>query len=149
MENFIADKNVISVIGPLEEKTPAGNDMVKVCFGDGTEEVMPKKRFELTVTEGQSDATKVQVTLATNVASILYATLLEYGVKTGEVDKIVNLTLDLVQDGHTKARTIKMGYDDMALPLIEINKILFNDATTKNNSGTTSAGVGTDTGDQK
>lgn len=133
MEHFIADKKILSVIGPLDEKTPAGNDMIRICYEDDTEDVMPKKRFELTVTEKQSDATTAQKILNTNVASVLYATLLEYGIKTGEVDGVTNLMLNLVQDGHTKARTILFGHDDMNLPLIEINKILLNEST-KNNS---------------
>jgi hypothetical protein len=139
MEQYIGEKKVRTVVGPLEEKTPIGNDMIKVIYVDNSEEIMPATRFELLKTEERSDATTVQNKLRSRVAAVIYSNLHEFGVKMGEVNGISDAVFDLVNNGYERARTVKFGFDHMDLPLIEINKILLN-ATVKSDDGVTSTG---------
>lgn len=142
MEKFIGPKKVMTVV-ELEEKTPLGNDMVKVCFEDETFLVMPKVRYELISSEVISDLTEVQNKVRARVGSMLYSTLHEYGVLMGEVNGISDAMIDLVNNGYEKAREIKFGFEHLELPLIEVNNILKNE--TKNSDGATSTGSGSDT----
>lgn len=147
MENFIGNKNVVTVV-LLEEKTPGGNEMVNVHFGDGTSEIMPKTRFELIVSEEKSDATTVQNKLRARTGGLMYSVLHEYGVKMGEVNDAVDSVTKLINAGYERARDVKFGFDFLDLPLIEVNKVLL-DANTKNsNNGPTSVGGSSDTGNQ-
>ncbi len=150
MEHYIANKKVLTVIGPLDQKTPAGNEMVKVAFEDGTEEIMPKTRFELIVTEEKSDATVVQNKLKMKVGAMLFSVLHEYGIKMGETNDISDAMIRLVNTGYEKARDIKFGSEFLDLPLIEVNKILLENATNKQDINRTSpVGGGTNNGDQE
>jgi hypothetical protein len=139
MDTFIGEKRIASA-AVIEEKSPAGNEMVKVVYEDGAEEVMPKLRSELLISDKRSDASTVQSTLKVRVAAMMYSTLHEYGVKMGEVNSIIDAVTLLVNSGYDKARTLKFGFEFDQLPLIEINKILLNETTTtKSDNGPTSA----------
>lgn len=145
MENYIADKKVLAISVLEDIKTPAKNEMVKVMFEDGTEEIMPKRRYEMIVTPTISDASSVQTKIQNHVGSYLFGTLHEFGIKMGEVENILNATSDFVNGGYVKARNIKWGYEHEFLPLIEVNNVLLENNAKQDNNGTTSDGSGTDT----
>ncbi len=143
MEQYIADKKVLGVNVLEGVLTPAKNEMVKVLFEDGSDEVMPKMRFEMIVTDKISDASSVQTKIQNHVGSYLFTTLHEFGIKMGEVEGILNSTSDFVNGGYTKARNIKWGFEHELLPLIEVNNVLLENYA-KDNNGTPSDGSGAD-----
>ena len=147
MKNFIGNKNVVTVV-LLEEKTPGGNEMVNVQFGDGTSEIMPKTRFELIVSEEKSDATTVQNKLKARIGGLMYSVLHEYGVKMGEVNDAIDSVTKLINAGYERARDVKFGFDFLDLPLIEVNKVLLDASTKDSDNGSTSVGSSSDTSNQ-
>lgn len=141
MDNYINDKKIITV-SVSEDKTPAGNEIVVVHFEDKTTEKMPKFRFELLVSEEKLSLTDSFNKVKARIASVLFGTLHEYGVKWGEINPIIEAMGQLCDNGFQKANDIKWGCDRDDISLIDINKTLVDNA--KNNSnGTTSTGSGT------
>lgn len=139
MEKYIADKQVMAVVS-LDEKTPAGNNMVCVNFTDGIQEVMPEMRYHMISTNKISDASSVQTVVRNHVGSYLLGVLHEFGIKMGEADMVLNSAGDAVNLSYERARDLKWGNVTHAmLPLIEVNKILVEHAN-KNNDGATSVG---------
>lgn len=147
MEQYIADKRVLGVT-VVDEKTPAQSEMVKVIFEDNTEEVMPKMRFELVVTGEISNASAVQAKIREKVGSTLYSILHEYGVKFGEIEGIVDSCVQFANSGLEKATDILFKNTQQFLPLIEINKILIQNAKNGDNESS-SAGSGVDSENKK
>jgi len=148
MEQYYGNKKIMGVYPLEDKKTPAGSEMVRIMFEDGTEETMPKVRCELVCTETVSDLTTVQNKLKARVGAILFSTLHEYGVKMGEVNSMADAMVQLVVAGHSKAQEILFGYEYGDLPLGEINNILLKNAKQSDN-GTPSTGSEPDNADQK
>lgn len=144
MEQYIAKKRVSAVI-ELEEKTPAKNDMVEVCFDDQTKEKMPKARFEVIVTPETSDDTVVMNKILARVGAVLFGTLHEYGIKWGEVNQASDAMVKLCENGMEKASDILFGFDKPSIPLIEINNVLVKNHAKQDTNGTASTGGGSDT----
>ena len=140
MEKYIADKKVLA-LGVLGDKTPAGNKMVMVNFVDGTQEAMPEMRLNMISTNEISDASTVQTKIRNHVGSYLLGVLHEFGIKMGEADMVLNSAGDAVNLSYERARDIKWGGVGHAmLPLIEVNKVLVQNATKKDNNGAAPSG---------
>lgn len=144
MKNYIEDKKVMGTSVFEGEKTPGGNEMVKVMFEDGSEEIMPKLRYEMIVTEERSDASTVQQTIQQKVGAVLFGVLHEYGILMGEADEVINTAANLVNAGYEKARDIKWGFPHRYLPLNEVNKVLIENHAKQSSDGTASVGGGAD-----
>lgn len=127
-------------VTPIDTKTPAGGEMVKVIFEDGSDETMPKVRFELLVTSEVSDASTCQKKIRARLGAMLYSTLHEYGIKVGEVNGISDAMVDLVNAGYKKAEEVLFGYETSEVPLLEINSILLKYNAEKATDGATSPG---------
>lgn len=139
MEKYIADKKVLTLVA-LDEKTPAGNKMILVHFVDGSKETMPEMRFNVISTGEISDASTVQTKIRNHVGSYLLGVLHEFGIKMGEADMVLNSAGDAVNLSYEKARDILWGGIGLSvLPLIEVNKVLVQNAN-KDNNGTASSG---------
>lgn len=134
---YIGKKRIITVI-ELDEKTPAGSDMVEVCFEDSTKEKMPKVRFELVATMELSDDTIVMQKLLARVGAVLFGTLHEYGARWGEVNAMSDAMVKLCENGMEKASDIKWGCDKPNISLNEINKILVENNAKQNSNGASS-----------
>lgn len=147
-QQYIEDKKVLAVI-EMESKTPAGNDMVEVCFEDNTKEIMPKMRFELIKSDKILDPTDFSNIVKARVASICFGSFHEYGVKMGEVNGILDAVTSLVNEGFAKAQNIVWGVDYPGIKLIDINKVLLNNHAKQNNNGTPSEGSGVDTSNKE
>lgn len=150
MEQYIADKQVMTVL-ILDQKTPAGLEMVEVIFTDETKETMPKKRFEMVVSEDKTDASAVQKKITDGVGSIIYSTIVEYGVKWGEVNAVGDKMIEFVNNGFEKASDVLWKTDKPNISLIDINSVLIKDHVKdeQNNDGSASTGSGTDSEDTK
>lgn len=142
MEKYIAENKVITVTILDSKKTPLGNELVKVSYDNGSEEIMPKVRFELISTDSISDASTVMEKVKARVGSMLFSTLHEYGVKWGEINGIMDTTVALVDNGFIKATDIKWGCEKEYISLLSINDILKEnyDTATKDTDGTASTG---------
>lgn len=146
MEQYIADKKIITV-AIKEKKTPAGLEIVEVFFEDNTSLVMPKKRFELVVSDEKKDASYVQDMVKNHIGSVLYSTILEYGVNWGEVNMVGDMMVEFVNEGFKKASDVLWGKEKELISLIEINSILVEnyDRQNKDNNESSSVGGGADT----
>ncbi len=127
----------MGIVDLPEIKTPAGNEMVRVNFEDGTKEDMPKKRLEMIVTNTVSDASEVQRKIQSHVGAYIYGSLHEFGIKMGEAEEILNAASTYVNSGYEKARDIKWGVTHRFLPLLDINNVLVEHAK-KDNDGSAS-----------
>ena len=58
-----------------------------------------------------SDLTKANITLKSQVASVVYGVFHEYGIKLGEVNSIIDGIVDLVNNGFEKASNIIWSID--------------------------------------
>lgn len=141
MEQYIGDQKILAVV-ELDEKTPQGNDMVEVCY-EGKKERMPKKRFELVVTDTISDATTVQNKVRDNVSSMILGMFNEFGVKMGETEPIFGCIAGLVNSGFTKAQDLIWGTDFGGISLIDVNNVLKKNYDKENSNGVGSGGSGT------
>ena len=128
MEKFIGREKVLTV-ADNEQVTPAGSEMVTVTFESGVVEVMPKKRFELIVSDESVDETAKHEILKKKVSEILYSVMIEYGLKMGEINSVTDGMTDLVNNGLRKASNILFGSEYLNLSLIRVNKVLLEDAT--------------------
>lgn len=140
---YIAEKGIVAVV-ELDEKTPQGNDMVEVCFEGELKEKMPKKRFELIVTEEVSDATTVQNRVRDSLSSLILGMFNEYGVKMGETEPIFGCIAGLVNTGFTKASDLLWGNDFQGVSLLAVNDVLKKNYDKENNNGAGSEGSGPD-----
>lgn len=151
MEKYIGNKKILAVVEIAKETevTPAQNEMVSVSFEDGTNEVMPKLRYELIVTDTVSSASGIQETLNKKVGAGVYSMLHEYGIKFGEIDGIMDNCVNLANSGFHKAQDILFKCSQSDIPLNEINKILLKDYAEQNNNGVASTGSGVDSENKK
>lgn len=143
---YIAEKEIIGVV-ELDVKTPQGNDMVEVSF-EGSKIKMPKKRFELIVTNEVSDATTVQNKVKFGLASIILGLFNEYGITMGETELIFGAAAGLVNDGFTKAQDLMWGVDYQGISLIDVNNVLKANYDKENNNGLGSEGSGSNSEDK-
>ena len=143
MQQYIAEKPIITVI-ELDVKTPAGNDMVEVCYVDETREKMPKARFELIVSSEKSDAVEVLRKLEARVGALMFGTLHEYGIKWGEVNAMADAMVKFVESGYQKAHDLKWGTEKTLVTLIDIHNVLLEEHAKQNNNGASSTGGSVD-----
>lgn len=143
-EQYIADKKILGVT-ESEIKTPGGVNMIKVLFEDNTFEVMPRMRFEIVVSDKMSDATTVQNSIKDAVGKSLFLVMHEYGVKTGEIDGVLDQCTEFVNNGLKKASDILFGFERADITLNTINHILLEQHAKENNDGVSTTGGGADT----
>lgn len=136
MESYIGEKKVVGITILEGVKTPTQQEMVKVIFENGDNEIMPKLRFELINTKDISDASAVQEKIKDKVGSTLFSVLHEYGMLVGEIEGVLDRCSEHVNSGLQKAEDIMFKNVRSKIPLIDINNILLEDR--KNNATTTS-----------
>lgn len=141
MEQYYGDKKIMGVT-QLEQLTPTGNEMVKIIFEDGSEVITTKLRLDTLGTDEISDPTTMQNTIKAKVASMLFATLHEYGIMWGEINGIMDATVLLADAGFKKANDIQWGTEQDLISLNQINSVLAKDYAAKNNNGASSIGSG-------
>ena len=99
--------------------------MVEVSFENGTKEIMPKKRLE---TVGKSSEEKGKPLedrqiLQDTLANILLGVFMEYGVKVGEVDGILNSTVIRINKLFDSTYEMQFGFEKPNTPISVLNKI--------------------------
>lgn len=139
MENkekvYIAEKKVKSV-EETDRRTPLGATVVKVTYADGGVEFMPHKRFDIIRTFRESDASAVYEKVASEVGSIIFGLLHEYGAKLSEIDRILQSTIQLVNSGTEKANNILWNIDFAdQRNLLMVNDVLLRNAPKSTTTG--------------
>ncbi len=75
----------ISVVAEIDQVTPMGSPMVEITFENGSTAVMPKKTYELVVTDVASDASIVRKTKFNTLVPAVKALICEYDMKVSEI----------------------------------------------------------------
>jgi hypothetical protein len=132
---FIADKKVADYIVDQTTKTPMGGEMISVLYDDGTDELMPKKRFDLVVTKEISDESKMRETIRQSVGTTMFGVLHEYGILFNEVNSCLDTIAELVNNSSARSYEILLGYKKEKVPLNVINDILVDDFKKKKEDG--------------
>jgi len=144
---YIADRKVKSV-EDTGEFTPGKVPMVKVTYTTGEPEVMSHKRFLTMMSRRPSDATKARNELIVKAGQEIYALLVEYGVKLGEVRAIVDSVKNLVLTAEDRATTSLWGVQVIdEIGLLDVNKVLLKNGNFKqedSGDGASSEGSTTD-----
>jgi len=143
-KTYIAEKEVLATSVIEGSTTPAGLEIVRVKFEDGSEEVMPKKRYEFTSTPVASDASGVQKKINAHVGANVYGMLHEFGLNFGEVEGVLDAATNLANDGFHRAQDFLFGFTQGKIPMIAINNILIAHAEKPNKSESSSSGDGVD-----
>jgi len=136
MEQYIGQEKIQDVLDLENQKTPGGESIVEVTFEGGKKEVMPKRRLELLVVSAEEGYETIEIRNKINaqIGAMIFGLMHEYGIKVGEVDSLVDHTVNLVNNAHSKAKEILIGFEQLETPLNIINKILIEDAKSKKDS---------------
>lgn len=86
-EQYIGPRKVLTVAVDTV-KTFGNNEVVVVHYDGGDKELMPKKTFELVVTDVPSDYTTVRTKKFTELRKVLYPIIAECVAVTGESDDV-------------------------------------------------------------
>lgn len=141
----------IKDIKDLDYRTPQGATMVEVTYEDGEKEVMSHPRFSVIVTNEESDLGEVREKLKKKLGGMMYAIMVEYDIRMGEGNDVVNAVGDLINNASVKSINKMWNVDhsdDRSLIMIN-NVLLENDKNEKGDNGSSSDGEGTSTKDKK
>lgn len=132
-KQFIGKKSVIAIV-ETDIKTPLGSEIIEVRFGDGTLELMPKKTFNIVVTDTESDDTKVAKEKYSHMVKDILAIIAEYDMKLFELEYLVTSIKNSILDNINRANNILWRGDDAKhiagfdmlndVSLIEVQKVL-------------------------
>lgn len=122
-----------------EMKTPGGGDMVEVSFENGTKEIMPKRRLETIAisSETQGKPLEDKRLLQDALANTFFGVMMEFGVKAGEVDQILDMVTARVQKAFDNSCKIKFGFEKSLTPLSVFNEIEMDNLKKENGEQTT------------
>jgi hypothetical protein len=119
-EKEIADVKV------LDEKTPLGDTIYLVTFGNGFGEPMKmtNKKYHAMRSLDKSDATAARERLVKKIGSEIYALMMEYGLRFSEIDPALNETVRLINDGQNHAIDHLWGNSAYDRSLLDVNRVL-------------------------
>jgi len=151
-EKEIADVKVLDV------KTPLGDTIYEVSFGNGFGDPMQmtNKKYAAMRTVTKSDATTARESLVKKIGSEVYALMLEYGLKFSEIDPTLNEVVRLINDGQNTAIDFLWGNNANFRSMLDVNRVLLEKyestkkaADEKGDDGAASAGSTPDTEAEK
>jgi len=105
MIQYLGPKEVLAVV-KLDNKTPLGNELVEVCYKDGTKEILSKLILEASITNKPTDLTTLRNLRIFPVVKELLNVLLKWNVKINEVEFIVEIVKASINDNMDKASSI-------------------------------------------
>lgn len=122
---YVGDKKVRSYGVSDAGTTPAGGRFIHIEYDDDTTELLTEANFDAVKGYQKSDATKRREKLVKNAGAKLYALLMEYGPKLGEVDHILNETVRLANDATEEAINTLWGVKyTHERSILDVNRIL-------------------------
>ncbi len=90
-------KKLITEQSIADEKTAAGNDIIKVKYADDTIEFFSKTMFDVCVSDDKCDETALREKRIKPVVEMVLSIMREWGIKTGELpyfSVLLNSSLD-------------------------------------------------------
>lgn len=151
---FFEEKEIADV-EVLDTKTPLGDTIYEVSFGNGFGDPMQMtgKKYNAMRTMEKSDATTARNSLVKKIGAELYALMMEYGLKFSEIDPTLNEVVRLANDGQNTAIDFLWGNEAHARSMLDVNRVLLqkyesdkeNKQTPEGGDGVAPAGSPTDT----
>lgn len=102
----------VSIVAETDQKTPMGSDIVEVTFENGTKAVMPKKTYELVVTDISSDASIVQKTKFNEMVPAIKAVICEYDIHVSEIQSLLQQLAAGIDNNFARATNFVWTRDD-------------------------------------
>lgn len=102
----------ISIVAESDLKTPMGSDVVEVTFDNGKVTTMPKKTYEIIVTDVASDASIVQRSKFNQMVPALKAVLCEYDIKVSEIKPLLEELGASIDNNFSRAVNYALTKDD-------------------------------------
>ena len=122
---YIAEKKVKSYGVSDQGTTPAGGSFIHVEYDDGSSELLTEANFKAVSSYQKKDATKRRELLVKEAGAKIYALLMEYGPKLGEVDHIFNEAVRLTNDASEEAINTLWGVKHThERSILDVNRIL-------------------------
>lgn len=147
-KQFFVGKKAVAQLIDTGKVTPMKGKLLKVVYEDGSVDIMPEKRYVTIRTDAASDSTTVRTNLvlaaSKEVSALVYAILLEWGLRLSEVDVVTSHVSAMINANSEKASNLLWGVDYAdERTLIMINDILLeNVSKQQNNDGSPSEGEG-------
>ena len=142
---YIADKKVKSYEKSEEHTTPSGSALILVTYDDDSTEMLTEANFKAVSGYQKKDATERRNKLVKDAGAKIYALLMEYGPKLGEVDHIFNEAVRLTNDASEEAINTLWGVKHThERSILDVNRILSDkynaqqQAKTEEDNGATS-----------
>jgi hypothetical protein len=102
----------VVIVADTDLKTPMGSDIVEITFASGRKEKMPKKTYELVVTDVPSDPTIVHRTKMNSLIPAIKAVICEYDLKVGEIQSMLQQLANGIDDNFSRATNWLWTKDD-------------------------------------
>lgn len=102
----------IMVVADTDEKTPMGSDIVEVTFENGLMVKMPKKTYEIVVTDVASDASIVRRSKFNQMVPAIKAVICEYDIKVSEIQPLLQEIAAGIDNNFARATNYAWTHDD-------------------------------------
>lgn len=105
-----ADK--ISIVAEIDQKTPMGSPMVEVTFENDSTVIMPKKTYEIIVTDVASDASIVRRSKFNQMVPAIKAVICEYDILVSEIQPLLQELASGIDNNFARATNYAWTKDD-------------------------------------
>jgi len=128
-DKFYIGNKLVKSIKVLDRKTPLGDDIIELNFGEKERKVSTSRmKFNLIKTSESSDATVARKTLVEDLGRKIYGMLVEFGVSVEEVNPILDNVANLAKNAVEKSDNILWGVEgEYQVDLLMINEVLMRD----------------------
>lgn len=110
-DSFIGSNKVL-MVADTTLKTPLGADIVEVTYVNGAKERMPKKTYEIVVTDIASDASIQRETKLRAMAPAIVTVIEEYDVKVSEIQVLLQKVAAQIDNRFSRATNFALTHDD-------------------------------------
>jgi len=111
-KQYIGKKQVIGFVIQEEFKTPMGGEIVEVLYLDSNKELMPKKTFNLIVTDKESNDSEVAKTKFRPMVQEILAVVADYDIKFFELEYLTTMIKNSILENINRANNYLWRKDD-------------------------------------
>lgn len=111
-KQYIAKKTVMGFVVVEDLKTPLGGEIIEVLYADGSKELMPKKTFNLIVSETERDESKAAAEKFKYMTRDILAVIADYDMKFFEMEYLITLIKNSILDNINRANNYLWTKDD-------------------------------------
>lgn len=108
---FIGSDKIVTV-ADVDQKTPMGSPMVLITFESGLTKLMPKKTYEIVVTDVASDASIARRSKFNQIVPALKAVLCEYDIEVSEIHPLLQELGASIDNNFARATNFAWTKDD-------------------------------------